>query len=109
MTDEAALGDLATRAELSWMGEVSRRGGVPVSFGLTQHDSRPDLYERVVAFAKEENATGAQVRPQTTARSVGECWVRMARNARDWPLGRAKNAGKAGDFACAMRKFAQNG
>ena len=60
-----------TRAELAWMGEVSRRSGRPVSFGLTQHDSRPDLYARVIGFAKEENATGAVVRPQTTARSVG--------------------------------------
>jgi N-acyl-D-amino-acid deacylase len=60
-----------TRAELAWMGEVSRRSGRPVSFGLTQHDSRPDLYARVIEFAKEENATGAVVRPQTTARSVG--------------------------------------
>ncbi|MEO5902179.1 MAG: D-aminoacylase [Ilumatobacteraceae bacterium] len=60
-----------TRAELSWMGEVSRRSGRPVSFGLTQHDSRPDLYQRVIDFAKEENALGATVRPQTTARSVG--------------------------------------
>jgi N-acyl-D-aspartate/D-glutamate deacylase len=60
-----------TRAELAWMGEVSRRSGRPVSFGLTQHDSRPDLYQRVIDFAKNENATGAVVRPQTTARSVG--------------------------------------
>jgi N-acyl-D-aspartate/D-glutamate deacylase len=60
-----------TRAELAWMGEVSRRSGRPVSFGLTQHDSRPDLYARVIGFAKEENAAGAVVRPQTTARSVG--------------------------------------
>ena len=60
-----------TRAEVAWMGEVSRRSGLPVSFGLTQHDSRPDLYERIIAFAKEENASGATVRPQTTARSVG--------------------------------------
>jgi len=60
-----------TRAELAWMGEVSRRSGRPVSFGLTQHDSRPDLYQRVIDYAKEENATGAVVRPQTTARSVG--------------------------------------
>ena len=60
-----------TRAELAWMGEVSRRSGRPVSFGLTQHDSRPDLYARVIQFAKEENARGAVVRPQTTARSVG--------------------------------------
>ncbi|MCU1501915.1 MAG: N-acyl-D-aspartate/D-glutamate deacylase [Ilumatobacteraceae bacterium] len=60
-----------TRAEVAWMGEVSRRSGRPVSFGLTQHDSRPDLYQRVIGFAKEENARGATVRPQTTARSVG--------------------------------------
>ena len=60
-----------TRAEVAWMGEVSRRSGLPVSFGLTQHDSRPDLYQRIIDFAKEENSRGAVVRPQTTARSVG--------------------------------------
>lgn len=60
-----------TRAEVAWMGEVSRRSGRPVTFGLTQSNRRPDLYGRVIAFAKEENATGAMVRPQTTARGVG--------------------------------------
>ena len=60
-----------TRAEVAWMGEVSRRSGRPVSFGLTQHDSRPDLYARIIAMVKQENALGATVRPQTTARSVG--------------------------------------
>ncbi|MEP7046105.1 MAG: amidohydrolase family protein [Ilumatobacteraceae bacterium] len=60
-----------TRAEMAWMGEVSRRSGRPVSFGLLQHDSRPDLYARVIDLAKHENLTGANVRPQTTARSVG--------------------------------------
>ena len=60
-----------TRAEVAWMGEVSRRSGRPVTFGLTQHDSRPDLYARVIEMAKEENASGAMLRPQTTARSVG--------------------------------------
>jgi N-acyl-D-amino-acid deacylase len=60
-----------TRAELAWMGEVSRRSGRPVTFGLTQSDRRPDLYRRVVDFAKEENAVGGSVRPQTTARGVG--------------------------------------
>jgi N-acyl-D-aspartate/D-glutamate deacylase len=62
---------VSTRAELAWMGEASRRSGRPVSFGLTQSDRRPDLYHRVVSFAREENKTGAQVRPQTTARGVG--------------------------------------
>ena len=56
---------------MAWMGEVSRRSGRPVSFGLLQHDSRPDLYAQVIELAKHENALGANVRPQTTARSVG--------------------------------------
>ena len=60
-----------TRAELAWMGEASRRSGRPVSFGLLQHDSRPDLYSRVIELAKQENERGAMLRPQTTARSVG--------------------------------------
>lgn len=60
-----------TRAELAWMGEVSRRSGRPVSFGVTQSHRRPDLYRRVVGFAHEENEAGANVRPQTTARGIG--------------------------------------
>jgi N-acyl-D-aspartate/D-glutamate deacylase len=60
-----------TRAEVALMGEISRRSGRPVSFGLTQSNRRPDLYERVIDFVKSENATGANVRPQTTARGVG--------------------------------------
>ncbi len=60
-----------TRAEVAWMGEVSRRSGRPVSFGLLQHDSRPNLYAQVIELAKHENRRGANVRPQTTARSVG--------------------------------------
>jgi N-acyl-D-aspartate/D-glutamate deacylase len=42
-----------------------------VSFGLTQSNRRPDLYERVIGFVNEENAAGGTVRPQTTARGVG--------------------------------------
>ena len=60
-----------TRAEVALMGEISRRSGRPVSFGLTQSNRRPDLYERVIEFVKSENAAGANVRPQTTARGVG--------------------------------------
>jgi len=72
-----------TRTELAWMGEVSRRSGRPVSFGLTQHDSVPDLYQRVIHFAKEENERGAVVRPQTTARSVGILFSLATRTAFD--------------------------
>jgi N-acyl-D-amino-acid deacylase len=64
--------DLAgTRAELAWMGEVSRRSGRTVTFGLAQSDRRPELFRQVVGFAREENALGGCVRPQTTARGVG--------------------------------------
>jgi N-acyl-D-aspartate/D-glutamate deacylase len=67
--DNAALDN--TRAEVALMGELSRRSGRPVSFGLTQSNRRPDLYERVIGFVNEENEAGGNVRPQTTARGVG--------------------------------------
>ena len=60
-----------SRAEVALMGEISRLSGRPVSFGLTQTNRLPDLYERVLEFVKAENAVGANVRPQTTARGVG--------------------------------------
>ena len=60
-----------TRAEVAWMGEVSRRSGRPVSFGLVSSNRRPDLFRRVVEMTKEQNETGAQVRPQTTCRGIG--------------------------------------
>ncbi len=60
-----------TRSEVALMGEISRRSGRPVSFGLTQSARRPDLYQRVIDFVRNENDTGANIRPQTTARGVG--------------------------------------
>jgi N-acyl-D-amino-acid deacylase len=60
-----------TRAEVALMGEISRRSGRPVSFGLTQSDRRPDLYRRVIELVREQNTLGGRVRPQTTARGVG--------------------------------------
>jgi N-acyl-D-aspartate/D-glutamate deacylase len=67
--DDEALTN--TRAEVAVMGEISRRSGRPVSFGLAQSNRRPDLYARVIEFAKEQNAQGGLVRPQTTARGIG--------------------------------------
>ena len=60
-----------TREELALMGEISRRSGRPLSYGLVQSDRRPDLYSRVLDFNQEENANGALLRPQTTARGIG--------------------------------------
>ncbi len=64
--------DLAsTRAEMAWMGEVSRRSGRPVTFGLAQSDRRPGLFRDVVELARQQNDLGGCVRPQTTARGIG--------------------------------------
>jgi len=60
-----------TRAEMAWMGELSRRSGRPVSFGLVSVDKRPDLFRQIIDLAKEQNATGATIRPQTTCRGIG--------------------------------------
>jgi N-acyl-D-aspartate/D-glutamate deacylase len=67
--DDAEL--TQTRAEVAVMGDISRRSGRPVSYGLVQSNRRPDLYSQVIDFTKEQNAQGAMVRPQTTARGIG--------------------------------------
>jgi N-acyl-D-aspartate/D-glutamate deacylase len=68
---------------MAWMGEVSRRSGRPVTFGLAQSDRRPELFRRVVGFAKEENTLGGCVRPQTTARGVGVLFGMQSRTPFD--------------------------
>lgn len=60
-----------TRAEVAWMGQVSRENKINVTFGLTHSFRRPDLYKKVIEFAEEENARGANLRPQTSARGIG--------------------------------------
>ena len=60
-----------TRAEIAWMGEVSRLNNLNLTFGLVHSFRRPELYKRVIEFVEEENAKGAFLRPQTTSRGVG--------------------------------------
>jgi N-acyl-D-aspartate/D-glutamate deacylase len=57
--------------ELAWIAEISRRTGRPFSFNLMQMRSMGDHYRRVLDLAEEANRTGAQLRPQTTPRSIG--------------------------------------
>ena len=52
-------------------GPTVRENNVRVTFGLAQSYRRPDLYRRVIGFAEEENAKGAQLRPQTSSRGIG--------------------------------------
>jgi N-acyl-D-aspartate/D-glutamate deacylase len=67
---ENAPGDRVDE-ELAWMAEISRRLGRPFSFNLQQIRSLEDHYRRVIQLSAEANATGAQLRPQITPRSVG--------------------------------------
>ncbi len=60
-----------TRAEVEWMGKISRDNDVKVTFGLASSNRRPELFRRVIEFAEEHNARGAHLRPQTTCRGIG--------------------------------------
>ena len=60
-----------TRAEVAWMGEISRENGVNVTFGLASSNRRPELFRRVIEFSEDHNARGAHLRPQTTCRGIG--------------------------------------
>jgi N-acyl-D-aspartate/D-glutamate deacylase len=72
-----------TRAEIALLGEICRRSGRPVTFGLTQSFRRPTLYRRVMDFSADENARGAKLRPQTTARGVSLCFTLAGRTPFD--------------------------
>ena len=60
-----------TRAEVEWMGAISRDNDVNVTFGLASSNRRPQLFRRVIEFAEDNNARGAHLRPQTTCRGIG--------------------------------------
>lgn len=57
--------------EMAWIAELSRRTGRPFTFNLAQMQSLGDHYRRVVELSSEANDHGAQLRPQTTPRSIG--------------------------------------
>jgi N-acyl-D-amino-acid deacylase len=57
--------------EMAWIAELSRATGRPFTFNLAQMRSLGDHYRRVVELADEANLMGAQLRPQTTPRSIG--------------------------------------
>ncbi len=64
-------GESRVPEEVAWMAELSRRTGRPFSFNLQQISSLGDHYREVMRLADEASATGAQLRPQITPRSVG--------------------------------------
>ena len=72
-----------TRAEVAWMGELSRKNNVNITFGLTQSDRRPELFQSVIDFSEHENSSGAKLRPQTTSRGIGSLMAFLHRTPFD--------------------------
>ncbi len=58
-------------SEMAWITEASVRSGRPITFGLSHTWEQGEHYRRVIDLAREANARGAQVRPQTTPRYIG--------------------------------------
>jgi N-acyl-D-aspartate/D-glutamate deacylase len=57
-------------AEMTWMEEVSRASGRPLTFAITQSDRRPGLWSWVMERTAAARARGADLRPQTSARGT---------------------------------------
>lgn len=57
--------------EMAWIGELSRSTGRPFTFNLAQMQSLGDHYRDVITACDTANGAGAQLRPQTTPRSIG--------------------------------------
>jgi N-acyl-D-amino-acid deacylase len=55
-------------AEMSWMEEVSRASGRPLTFAITQSDRRPGLWSWVMDEVEAARGRGANLYPQTAAR-----------------------------------------
>lgn len=64
-------GESRVDEEVGWMAELSRATGRPFSFNLQQIASLGEHYREVMRLAAEAGASGAQLRPQMTPRSVG--------------------------------------
>ncbi|NCG41852.1 MAG: amidohydrolase family protein [Actinobacteria bacterium] len=57
--------------EIETLGEITRRSGRPSTFGLVYNAVRPDMSDVALSAVEAENASGAQLRPQTTCRPIG--------------------------------------
>lgn len=69
---EAAGPDFAGgRHEIEVLGEITRRSGQPSTFGLVYSARKPEMSDLVLGYVSEQNAAGANLRPQTTCRAIG--------------------------------------
>jgi N-acyl-D-amino-acid deacylase len=58
-------------SELAWMHEVSARSGRPLTFNLSQTRAQGEHWRLAIQRARECNAQGARIRPQTSPRFIG--------------------------------------
>jgi len=58
-------------SELAWMHEVSARSGRPLTFNLSQTHAQGEHWRLAIQRAREANAAGARIRPQTSPRFIG--------------------------------------
>ena len=59
------------RSEVSWMTDVSKASGRPLTFAFFQFPHLPGQYRKIMELTHEGNDSGANVRPQSTARGIG--------------------------------------
>ncbi len=64
-------GGRRTQPEVALLGEISRLTGRPATFGLSQTKKVPGIDVEALAEVDAQNALGARLRPQTTARGIG--------------------------------------
>jgi N-acyl-D-aspartate/D-glutamate deacylase len=57
--------------EVAWMRRLSHAIGRPVTFGMTQSNTAPRLYQEILAEARAAAAAGDQVVPQVAGRASG--------------------------------------
>jgi N-acyl-D-amino-acid deacylase len=65
---EVASDMVDPEAEFSWMAEVSRRSGRPVTFGCLQNDLWPQQWRTLLDLSEQANAAGARIVPQVAGR-----------------------------------------
>jgi N-acyl-D-aspartate/D-glutamate deacylase len=69
--DGEGPGTERAESEVAMMAAMSRAAGRPFTFNLTNVLSAPNQWREVLDFVSAANATGADLRPQTTSRSIG--------------------------------------
>jgi N-acyl-D-amino-acid deacylase len=67
----AGENDAAMPQEVAWMRRLAKAIGRPVTFGMTQSNSAPDLFREVLAEAAAAAAEGVTVVPQVAGRASG--------------------------------------